>query len=94
MIFKYADFPGSKFKFCKLYIFCAFFQELQNEVESLRSVVELKNQELRSLRTEKEELSLSVVSANESQTKIHNLTCQVEDLRELLEVKVRKQKFV
>ena len=63
---------------------------MQNEVESLRSVVELKNQELRSLRTEKEEMSLSVISANESQTKIHNLTCQVEDLRELLEVKVRK----
>ena len=74
--------------------FLCFFQELQNEVESLRSVVELKNQELRSLRTEKEELSLSVVSANESQTKIHNLTCQVEDLRELLEAKVRKQKYV
>ena len=63
-------------------------KELKKEVESLRCVVDLKNEEIKSLRSEKEEMSQSLVSQNESQSKISNLTCQVEDLRELLELKV------
>merc|ERR1712107_732606 len=42
---------------------------------------------IKGLRIEKEEMSQSLVSQNESQAKISNLTCQVEDLRELLELK-------
>ena len=63
-------------------------KELKKEVESLRCVVDLKNEEIKSLRIEKDEMSQSLVSQNESQSKISNLTCQVEDLRELLELKV------
>ena len=63
-------------------------KELKKEVESLRCVIDLKNEEIKGLRIEKEEMSQSLVSQNESQSKISNLTCQVEDLRELLELKV------
>ena len=62
---------------------------MKKEVESLRSVVDIKNEEIKSLKREREELSKSLVSLNESQTKVSNLTCQVEDLKELLEVKVK-----
>lgn len=61
---------------------------MKKEVESLRSVVDIKNEEIKSLKREREEVSKSLVSLNESQTKVSNLTCQVEDLKELLEVKV------
>ena len=63
-------------------------KELKKEVESLRCVIDMKNEEIKSLRIEKDEMSQSLVSQNESQSKISNLTCQVEDLRELLELKV------
>ena len=50
--------------------------------------MDIKNEEIKCLKGEKEEMSRSLVSLNESQTKVSNLTCQVEDLKELLEVKV------
>merc|ERR1712240_780788 len=60
---------------------------MKQELESLKAVLEIRNNELRSLRREKEEMADSVASLNDSQVKISNLTCQVEDLRELLELK-------
>ena len=53
--------------------------------------MDIKNEEIKCLKGEKEEMSRSLVSLNESQTKVSNLTCQVEDLKELLEVKVTTQ---
>jgi len=64
-----------------------YVKEMQQELESLKAVLDIRNNELRSLRMEKEDLTDSVASLNESQVKINNLTCQVEDLRELLELK-------
>ena len=67
-----------------------FIKELRQEIESLRAVVEMKNEELKSARQEKESLNQSVTSLNESQRKVESLTHQVEDLKELLDVKVGK----
>jgi len=64
-----------------------YVKEMKQELESLKAVLEIRNNELRSLRMEKEEMADSVASLNDSQVKISNLTCQVEDLRELLELK-------
>ena len=66
-----------------------FIKELKQEIESLRAVVEIKNEELKSARQEKENLNQSVTSLNESQRKVESLTHQVEDLKELLDVKVK-----
>ena len=66
-----------------------FIKELKQEIESLRAVVEMKNEELKSARQEKENLNQSVTSLNESQRKVDSLTHQVEDLKELLDVKVK-----
>ena len=67
-------------------------QELENEVRSLRSVLELRNEEIKNLKRDNDEMSNSVASLNKSQTKIKNLSCQVEDLKELLEVKRRNER--
>ena len=65
-----------------------FIKELKQEVESLRAVMEMKDEELRSARLEKESLNQSISSLNESQRKVEALTHKVEDLKGLLEVKV------
>ena len=63
-------------------------KELRQEVESLRAVLEMKNEELRTGRQERESLNQSITSLNESQKKVETLSCQVEDLKGMLEVKV------
>ena len=70
-----------------------FIKELKQEIDSLRAVVEMKNEELKSARQEKENLNQSVTSLNESQRKVESLTHQVEDLKELLDVKVKLSVF-
>ena len=70
-----------------------FIKELKQEIDSLRTVVEMKNEELKSARQEKENLNQSVTSLNESQRKVESLTHQVEDLKELLDVKVKLSVF-
>jgi len=67
-------------------------QELENDVRSLRSVLELRNEEIKNLKRDNDEMVNSVASLNKSQTKIKNLSCQVEDLKELLEVKRRNER--
>ena len=66
-------------------------KELRQEVESLRAVLEMKNEELRTGRHERESLNQSITSLNESQKKVETLSCQVEDLKGMLEVKVRSR---
>ena len=70
----------------------SLIQELENDVRSLRSVLELRNEEIKTLKRENDEMSTSVASLNKSQTKIKNLSYQVEDLKELLEVKRRNER--
>ena len=61
--------------------------EMQNEIDSLRAVVEMKKDEARTNNEEKSRMCQKLESFEEMKDKVKNLSSQVEDLKELLVAK-------
>merc|ERR1719318_1764149 len=61
--------------------------EMQKEIDSLRAVVEMRNDDIKSVNEENQRLRQKMSSFKEMKDKVRNLSSQVEDMKELLAVK-------
>merc|ERR1712179_689852 len=66
--------------------------EMQKEVNSLEAVLEIRNAEIKSLSEENEKLNLKNANFKALKVKAGNLESQVEDMKELLEMKRSKER--
>jgi len=61
--------------------------EMQKEIDSLAAVVDMKSDEIKSVKEENRKLCQKMMMYKEMKTKVGNLSSQVEDMKELLTIK-------
>merc|ERR1719369_219093 len=61
--------------------------DMTNEIDSLRTVVALKNEEIKAVTEENLNLKQKLITFDDLKDKVKNLTSQIEDLKELLAAK-------